>query len=370
MKIVADQHIPFIQDFFASYGELVLKPGRNITAQDVKDADLLIVRSITQVDKTLLAHSKVRFVGSVTAGADHLDTHWLSDAGIAWCIAEGFNAPPVANYVVSSIAALQREQRLKQKDLTAAVIGVGNVGKRVVNYLQKLNIAVTLCDPLRAENETDFVTTPLNELANFDIISLHVPLIKSGKYPTHHFINKDFLKQQKPGCVLLNASRGAVIDSNVLLKHGQHLQWCFDVWEHEPNISKLILEKSIIATPHIAGYSIQSKIRGIEMIYRLACEKQVIQPQTLTPIKMPTQILDFDNETHDWRDVVLSIFNPKLITTLMKEKLLQESPISAFDEMRNQFNYRYEFEFSRYSEAQLTNEDKTILNGLGIKPSV
>lgn len=148
MRIIADSHIPFVKEYFGSYGELILKPGRSISPDDVKDAHILLVRSITPVNEKLLAHSKVKFVGSVTAGADHLDTEWLDQAGILWGIASGFNAPPVADYVVSVIAALQKKQMLLNKSLTAAVIGVGNVGRLVVEKLKILNFDILLSDPI------------------------------------------------------------------------------------------------------------------------------------------------------------------------------------------------------------------------------
>jgi erythronate-4-phosphate dehydrogenase len=171
MKIIADSHIPFIQDYFGGYGELVLKPGRSISQADVRDADILLVRSITHVNENLLAASQVKFVGSVTAGGDHLDTKWLDEAGIIWSVAKGFNSPPVADYVVSTIAALQQQGRLVQKNLKAAVIGVGSAGRLVVDRMKSLNIDVTLCDPVRAQTESDFVSIALDDIADMDIIS-------------------------------------------------------------------------------------------------------------------------------------------------------------------------------------------------------
>ncbi len=224
MKIIADAHIPFIQDYFANHGELILKKGREISHAEVQDADVLLVRSITPVNQALLADTKVKFVGSVTAGADHLDTHWLDEAGIAWSVAAGFNAPPVADYVTCIMAALQSKQDFKMLGARAAVIGVGNVGKLVAARLKILGMEVVLCDPLRAQEEQDFHSVTLDKLADLDLISLHVPLIKNGEHPTYHFINREFLQKQKPGCVLINASRGAVINSHDLLAHGTHLR--------------------------------------------------------------------------------------------------------------------------------------------------
>lgn len=368
MKIVADINIPFIKEYFGSYGELVLVPGRNISHADVKDADILLVRSITHVNEKLLAHTAVKFVGSVTAGADHLDTKWLDAAGIQWQVAVGFNAPPVADYVVSVIAAMQQRQLLAQNNFKAAIIGVGNVGRLVVDRLKLLNADITLCDPLRASQESDFPNVSLDEIAEMDLISLHVPLTLHDEHPTYHFINKAFLQRQKPGCILLNASRGAVIHSADLIQFGSHLHWCFDVWEHEPKIDKSVLERAFIATPHIAGYSVQSKIRGIDMIYRIAAAKQIIEEQPISPITTPHQLLSFAGEQHRWQDIVLGVFNPAVITTMMRTLLLPAHEYGPlFDEMRNQFNYRHEFSYSRIADAKLSSEDSLLLQEFGLR---
>ncbi|MBV9576692.1 MAG: hypothetical protein JO149_08730, partial [Gammaproteobacteria bacterium] len=276
--------------------------------------------------------------------------------------------PPVADYVVSVIAALQKKNLLLQSSLKAAVIGVGHVGHLVVECLKLLGFAVILCDPLRAQQEDNFLSTPIDVLENLDLITLHVPLTKTGDHPTFHFIDKTFLQKQKPGCVLINASRGAVINSHELLEHGQHLHWCFDVWEHEPNIYNTILEQSLLATPHIAGYSVQSKIRGMDKIYRLACERHLISPQAITPILMPTQQLMFTENEYTWQDLILSIFNPLMIDSLMRTTLLpEENHGRLFDELRNQFNARHEFHYTYLSAPFVSARDKALLVGLGIQ---
>lgn len=365
MKIVADVHIPFVKEYFGIYGELIMKTGRTIARPDVEDADILLVRSVTHVDEKLLTDTSVKFVGSVTAGADHLDTKWLDEVGIAWSVAVGFNAPPVADYVVSVVAALQSKGLLTNKQRKACVIGVGNVGKLVVERLKLLNFDVTLCDPIRAEHEKDFLSLPFQELTDFDLISLHVPLTKSGKHPTHHFIDKDFLLRQKSDCILLNASRGAVINSQHLLQYGTHLLWCFDVWEFEPKIEKTILEKTIIATPHIAGYSVQSKMRGIDIIYRIACEKNLIPQQVISPRSMQKQQLSFADGEHTWQSIVLGTFNPLVITAMMKTILLPAADYAhLFDEIRNAFNYRYEFKYTMLN-TETSKTDKQLLKKLG-----
>ena len=367
MKIVADHHIPFVTHYFGAHGELILKPGRKITRADVKDADVLLVRSITHVDEKLLSGSRVKFVGSVTAGSDHLDTAWLDNAGIFWCVAKGFNAPPVADYVVSIIAALQRKQMFASTNLRAAVIGVGSVGRLVAERLRLLNMDVVLCDPIRAQSEPDFHSVNLEDITDVDLISLHVPLTRTGAHPTHHFMGNKFLQRQKPQTILLNASRGAVIDSQALMLHGTHLHWCFDVWEHEPNIDKNILNRAVIATPHIAGYSVQSKIRGIDMIYQAACAQKIIEPQSISLKQMPTQTLQFSGAQHHWQDIILGVFNPLILTAMMRTQLLPETADAhLFDEMRHQFNYRHEFAYTKIAGVEMADEDKELLQKLGL----
>lgn len=368
MRIVADSHIPFIKEYFGAYGELILKPGRAIKAEDVKSADILLVRSITHVDEALLANSSVKFVGSVTAGADHLDTKYMDAANIAWCVAAGFNAPPVADYVMSTIAAMQRKQLLPVEGLRCAVLGVGNVGSLVLKRLQLLSNDIQLSDPIRAECEADFPNVPVEALENLDLITLHVPLTRHGPYPTYHFINEAFLAKQRPGCVLINASRGSVIDSKALAKAGAHLKWCLDVWEHEPRIDKHMMQEAIIATPHIAGYSVQSKIRGIDMVYHIACEKGFIQKQGRDPICFPEQSLSFAGTKHHWQDIVLGVFNPLIITSMLRTILMPEADYGHFfDEMRHHFNYRHEFAYTHIHAEGLSSADLQMLKAMDFK---
>ena len=368
MKIVADAHIPFVKEYFSAQGDLILKPGRTITREDLREADILLVRSITPVNKNLLDQTQVKFVGSVTAGQDHLDTAWLDKAGIAWTVAAGFNAPPVADYVVSVIAALQKKKLLVSPTLKAAVIGVGNVGRLVAERLRLLNFDVVMCDPLRAEKEKGFDSISIDALSDLDLITLHAPLTKSGAHPTYHLMSPAILERLPPKCTLINTSRGAVIDSQALLQQGAHLRWCFDVWEHEPTINQLILEKAYIGTPHIAGYSVQSKIRGIDMIYKIGCARGFIQSQSKSPINMPHQQFTFSTDQLGWQDIILDIFNPLVMTEKMRSTLLS-TPDSGllFDEMRNQFNFRTEFSFADIKINNLSNEDNDILLKLGVK---
>jgi erythronate-4-phosphate dehydrogenase len=367
MKIVADAHLPYLNEYFGCYGDIHKVSGREMRAADVQDADILLVRAVTKVNAELLSGSRVKFVGSMTAGNDHIDTKWLDENGIAWCIAPGFNAPPVADYVMSTLAALMQRRLLPQRKFKAAVIGAGHVGKRVQANLKLLDAEVMVCDPLRAQNESDFMNIPLEEIADVDLISLHVPLTKTGDHPTFHMINGDFLQRQKQGCVILNASRGAVIDTAALLRDGAHLIWCLDVFEHEPEVEKIMLERATLVTPHIAGYSVQSKVRGMEMLYQSAIQHGVIKPQETAPIAMPRQTLRYSGANHHWQDIVLGVFNPVVMTAMMRTAMLPSDHHGVvFDELRNRFQYRHEFAYTSIPGLVVPDQDVRILAHLGL----
>ena len=345
MKIVADENIPLITHYFGSSGTLLLKPGRSIVRDDLIDADMLLVRSVTQVNKALLENTSIKFVGSTTTGFDHLDIDYLNEIQIQWAIAAGCNAQAVVEYVVSVVAALQVKNILRRTNLRAGVIGVGRIGQRVVDQLKSLDFEVLVHDPIRAEQDKDFVSVELKDFVDLDLITLHTPLTRTGSYPTYHMIQKDFLQQQKSGCVLINSGRGEVIDFKDLKQYGQHLVWCLDVWEQAPQIDLDVLKQAVIATPHIAGYSVQSKYRGIEMIYQAAVSQHIISNQ-VSPAEYPRKTISLPSHAIDWRDRVLKIYDPMLTTKVMKEALL--SGDKTFDALRKEFVERYEFEFVEF----------------------
>lgn len=368
VKIIADENIPLVAHYFGHCGEIIQKPGRLISRSDVADADILLVRSVTDIQATLLQQTPVRFVGTPISGLDHMDIDWLNQQGIRWANASTCNADAVVEYIICVIAALQKSGLLPTHHLRAGVIGVGKIGTRMIEKLKLLNFEIVQCDPFRAEAESDFDSTPLNEFADLDLITTHTPLTCGGKYPTFHLLDNNFFKQQKPGCFLLNVSRGAVIDSNALKQDGQQFNWCLDVWEHEPNLDQAILNKALIATPHIAGYSLQSKYRGIEMVYQQAVEMEIISPSPLTIPDYPTQTISFSDEPITWQDVVLKIFNPMSYTDYVKTTLFaaKENFADAFDQLRKEFTQRQEFQYIKIENAHLNDADKAMVQALGI----
>lgn len=275
MKIIADENIPCVQQAFSTLGEVTLRPGRQLCAADVRTADILLVRSVTKVGRDLLEGSRVRFVGSATIGYDHVDRDYLEQHAIGFATAPGSNATSAAEYVVSAILALAERDAFDPADKSVGIVGCGNVGSRVQQKLTVLGMRCLVNDPpLQAQGgHNDFVE--LAEILRTDIITLHVPLTQTGKYPTHHLVDQAFLESLGPGAILINAARGAVVDNQALervLDQRDDLSVVLDVWEGEPAINTALLEKVALGTPHIAGYSLDGKLRGTEMIYRAACE--------------------------------------------------------------------------------------------------
>ena len=275
MLIVADENIPLLDAFFARFGEIRRVPGRSIDRATVEQADVLLVRSVTRVDRALLEGSKVRFVGTCTIGTDHLDLDYFQQAGITWSSAPGCNARGVVDYVLGSLLTLADIEGADLTQRTYGVVGAGEVGGRLVKVLQGLGWNVLVCDPPRqAAQGGDFVSLE-HIIEQCDVISLHTPLTRSGAGSTWHLFDDRRLNQLKPGAWLINASRGPVVDNAALrevLLEREDLQAVLDVWENEPEVDVALAELCVLATPHIAGYSLDGKQRGTAQIYQAFCD--------------------------------------------------------------------------------------------------
>lgn len=367
MRILADENIPWIRDYFGSYGELVLKPGRHLQRDDVASVDMLILRSVTKVNRELLENTAVKFVGCVSTGSDHIDKAWLDKAGIPWAVAEGTNAIGVVQYVVAVIAALQEEGiLLDRKPLRAGVIGVGRIGSQVVTQLKLLGFDVIQNDPFRAEQEPDFVSVPLEDFHDLDLITIHTPLTRDGSHPTFHLIKKEFLQRQKKNTVLINASRGSVIDFSDLKEYGESFYWCLDVWENEPMIDFEVLELAEIASPHIAGHTIQGKYRAIESIFHAACHKGLLPSALVSTIPIPRTTLSLDHHSVSWRDVILKIYDPRQTTHNMKNTVIEDGSGKVFDALRNHFPDRYEFQYVTLLNAKMDDATSRLLTAMEV----
>ncbi|MGK6327612.1 4-phosphoerythronate dehydrogenase PdxB [Erwinia sp. DT-104] len=271
MKILVDENMPYARELFSRTGDVVAVPGRPVPQAELDDADGLMVRSVTKVNAELLNGKPVKFVGTATAGTDHIDEAFLQQQGIAFSAAPGCNAIAVVEYVFSALLLLAERDGFALKDRTVGIVGVGNVGGRLQARLAALGIRTLLCDPPRADrgDEGDFL--PLSQLvAEADILTFHTPLFKQGAYKTLHLADEALLRALKPNAILINACRGPVVDNQALLKvleTRRDLSVVLDVWEPEPELSLPLLEKVDIATAHIAGYTLEGKARGTTQVF-------------------------------------------------------------------------------------------------------
>ncbi len=271
MKLVADANILSSDAQIDFVGELLVLPGRKITSTVLKDADALLVRSVTRVNAELLDNTNIRFVGSATSGIDHIDESYLSSQGIQFHHAQGINANAVVDYCFAALAYAVINGYLKLEDTIVGLVGGGYVGELFAQKLEALGVGVKISDPplkrLIEEGANDYSGSnrtycSLDEILECDVISLHVPLIADGNWPTAGLIDLDKLQLLKPGAVVIQACRGGVVNENDLREFiGQNDDKLFviDVWENEPLIDSLLVEQVDIATPHIAGYSFQGK---------------------------------------------------------------------------------------------------------------
>ena len=266
MKAVIDDKIPFIKGKIESLvDDVVYLPGGEIGRSVVADADILIVRTRTRCDESLLKGSSVKLVVTATIGFDHLDTAFLENNGIEWTNCPGCNASSVCQYVHNSLFAIGK----LRKGLVAGVVGVGHVGTLVADDLEREGLHVLRCDPPKEEPST------LEEISEkADIITFHTPLTYDGDCPTYHIANSRFFDALKHKPVIINSSRGGVVDEQALLRafsEGVVSDFIIDTWEGEPHINPDLLSKAVIATPHIAGYSADGKANATRMSLEAVC---------------------------------------------------------------------------------------------------
>lgn len=273
MNIVADENLAFTEYFFAEFGKINNQAGRTLTHENVKNADALLVRSVTKVNQQLIENTQLKFVGSATIGTDHLDISALEQQGIAWSNAAGCNAQAVAEYVITALLHINAQFLDLGKQFTLGIIGLGNVGSRLAYMAQLLGWNVIVYDPfVKNSNIQQVELDTLLKQAN--AITTHVPLTQAGEYPTYHLINAERLAIMKPETILINSARGAVVEEAALIADILTTQRkvVLDVFEHEPEISEELLKIITLVTPHIAGYSLEGKARGTQMIYDAFCK--------------------------------------------------------------------------------------------------
>ncbi|WP_426696471.1 4-phosphoerythronate dehydrogenase [Aeromonas hydrophila] len=295
MKIVVDENMPHARELFAEFGEVIPLPGRQMQAADLQEADVLLVRSVTRVDAALLASCpRLSFVGTATIGTDHVDKGLLAERGIPFFSAPGCNKYSVGDYVLSALLVLAERHELNLSEMSLAVIGAGNTGECVAGKAEALGMRVLRCDPPRAR------AAEANEAAQFvdyqqalgaDIVSFHVPITHQGPDATFHLLDAAQIAARPAGQILINASRGEVWDNQALLARQQSqapLRLVMDVWEREPEPLQALVPHTELATPHIAGYSLEGKARGTWMLYEALCRQLGHTPRQDLQSLLPT----------------------------------------------------------------------------------
>jgi erythronate-4-phosphate dehydrogenase len=372
MKILFDENMPYAKEFFSGFcneNELIPFSGRELTAQQVSDADVLLVRSITQVNETLLKDNKnLSFVGTATIGMDHIDQSYLAKRNIAFHSAPGCNAISVAEYVISTLVILAERYLLDLTKLSVGIVGGGNTGTRLSDKLTALGIVHKICDPLLEESADDFRDfVSLDEALNCDVISLHVPKIVGGKYPTYHLLDEARLNNLKDNQILISACRGEVIDNQALLalkKQGHGLKIVLDVWEGEPKVLTPLIEHTEIATAHIAGYSLEGKSRGTEMLYQALCKHLKTEPKCQLINLLPTANIAAVELNQEFNEVMLNQL-VKMVYDVRRDDAIFRQQLSSqgFDSLRK--NYPVRREFSAVQVALLSNASSDVPHRLG-----
>ncbi len=329
-KIVIDRAIPYIQGIFEPYAEVQYIDGKSFTANIVKDADALIIRTRTKCNASLLASSKVQHIATATIGFDHIDLDYCKAHNIEVSTAAGCNARAVLQWVAATLAHLSKKGGWSPCEKRIGVVGVGNVGSLVAEYCELWGFDVVCSDPPRQQREGgDFISIE-DIAASCDIITLHTPLDDT----THHLVDSELLAKTKSEAIIINSSRGEVVDTRALLDSGR--EFVLDVWEQEPNIDADILAKATLATPHIAGYSKQGKSRATEMavtataralnipITEWQCKE--VEPTTPQPIS--------------W-NVMLATIEQRVDIEVLSDNL--KCKVELFEFMRDNYNYRNDY---------------------------
>ena len=342
------------REAFSTLGRVTMVPEAEITAGMIRDADMLFTRSKVHVTDKLLDGCRLKFYGTATAGTDHVDVAALERRGIAWAAAPGSNANSVAEYVIASLAWLGRRDKINWAGKTIAIIGAGHVGARLSLLASALGLHVRLNDPPLRESTGEARYENLHDILKLaDVVSLHVPLTDTGKYPTRGMVDESFLANLKPGAVFINASRGEVVRNEKILadlrRDGGLSALLLDVFLNEPDVSPQLIGAADLATPHIAGYSLDARIKGTGMVYRAACRHVGIEPSwTEQNQKAATSGINLDGEL-DLHRVILAAYDPAADDQRFRHCPPGTSMAMHFRWLRE--NYPERREFNRYRLA-------------------
>ncbi|MBM7334317.1 MAG: 4-phosphoerythronate dehydrogenase [Alcanivorax sp.] len=352
MHIVADENMPALE-CFERRGTVTRVNGRTLTRDALADAEVLLVRSVTRVDRALLEGTPVRFVGSATIGTDHVDRAALDALGIAFAHAPGCNARAVAEYVLQALLLACQRQGRALHESRVGVVGLGNVGGRVAAWLNALGATVIGCDPplARSGARAPVPLTGLDAVLDADLITLHVPLTLDGEDATRHLLDAERLALLGPEQTLISTCRGAVIDNRALARRlaaGQGPLTLLDVWENEPRPDPALLERVWLGSPHVAGYSVEGKWRGTAMLHDAWCRWAGEAAPGATP---PVSGKTLDAPVHDEADLLALLRRAYRLhedDRRLREALAGDDPGVAFDALRKHYPPRHELLYWRH----------------------
>lgn len=367
MKIIIDENIEFGIEAFSQFGQVERLHGRKITNSILKDVEILIVRSITKVNKDLLEGTPVKFVGTTTIGTDHIDINYLNEKGITYASAPGCNSFAVTEYVFTALFKIAAQHGFNLSDKSISVIGYGNIGTKVTRFAKTLGMKAIVNDPPLQRKTGDEIFSDLNEALQADIITCHVPLNKEGIDKTVHLLDEVKINSLKQGAILINSSRGPVVDNSALLNRinkKNDITVVLDVWENEPKLNQELLEKVFIASPHIAGYSLEGKVNGTVMVYDQLCKFLGETPNWQPALPGVTENVinvGSNNEINKILIDALSKIYPiegdsaalKSLSKLTKDELAKE-----FDLLRKNYNLRREFNNYKITSGNLSTQQK------------
>jgi erythronate-4-phosphate dehydrogenase len=382
MKIICATNMPYVEEAFSTLGQAVVLEGRRISPADVRDADILALRSTTVVDRAMLEGSRVKFVGTATIGTDHLDIPYMEKAGIHWCFAPGCNANSVSEYITAALLVLSRRGGYTLEGLTLGVVGVGNVGSRVVRKAEALGLRVLKNDPPVQRKNGDKSFASIGQIQEeADIITFHVPLTREGPDATFHMADDSFFKGLRKPVILLDAARGPVIDTPALVRAldaGRVKQVVLDTWEGEPKFDRALLDRVDLGTPHIAGHSFEGKVAGTMMVYEDACRwlgvKPTFSPESLLPPALvPDLAVQAAGRADEdvLRDVVKPVYDIEADDARMRAIPGGDAARLAteFDRQRKDYPMRREFRYTRLHVSGGSSRLIGKLKGLGFQVS-
>ena len=367
-RIVADREISAVGNF-SCLGELTLFDGREISPEIVADAEILLVRSVSNVSGELLEGSSVRFVGTATAGTDHVDSAWLEENGVSFFAASGCNAPAVADYVITCLTEYAERSATALTRLTVGIIGCGHVGNALATRLRRCGIRLRQYDPPRADRDPSFASDELDAALDCDVVTLHVPLIESGAWKTRNLLGPREISKLRPGTLVINAARGGVLDEAALLRRlasANDLLVAVDCWENEPAINEALLAKAWFSTPHIAGHTHQARLEASRLLYCRLSEHFAGMPKWAGSDLERSHLKLQGAQTA--AEVVRMVCRLPFLTERMHTlaHLAPAQRAGAFDTMRREHGLREQFSALRIAPGTLPAETAALLEKLEI----